>query len=517
MPNKKLLSFIIVLFLGIAGYFFFKNQSEDQQNKENSSSNPSTPNKNVTEQFTEQEKHPMAIESLREKEYPGEDFVIEEKLPNGSNHQRFIASYKSEGLKIYGLLTIPLSQKPENGFPAIVFIHGYIPPKQYSTVNDYPTYQARLANSDFVTFKPDLRGHGKSEGEATGAHYSEKYVIDTLFAISYLKNHPDVNPKKIGYWGHSNGGKIGLQTAVISSDIKAFSLWAGVVGSYEDMLETYNNKIDFLQNADQEELVVENGFPSENPDFWNKIDPYFYLEDIQAPIELQHGTADESVPVELSRRLQEELEKASKTVEYHEYPGDDHNIANNVNLAFSRTIDFYNKYLNQTENTQAIQEPISDSLSRITKKPFGIKIDPETSPVQPERFSGYHTGTDFEIFSEEENSEINIFAICQGPLLQKRQVTGYGGVLIQKCTIKNQLTTVIYGHLDLESISKNSGEDLRPGEKIAVLGQGFTSETDNERKHLHLGIHLGESINLLGYVNNPSALNNWLDYEKLIK
>jgi dienelactone hydrolase len=511
MRNKRLLLILIILFLGIAIYFFIKNPQDPDPQK-------TTPKntKTQSEKIKEQQQHPMAIENLREKEYPGSDFVIEEELPNGSNHQRFIASYKSEELKIYGLLTVPLSQKPENGFPAIVFIHGYIPPKEYSTINDYPTYQARLANSDFITFKPDLRGHGKSEGEAVGTHYSEKYVIDTLFAISYLKNHPSVNPEKIGYWGHSNGGKIGLQTAVISSDIKAFSLWAGVVGSYEDMLETYNDKINFLQNADKENLVIENGFPSENPDFWNKLDPYFYLENIQAPIELQHGTADKSVPVELSRRLQEELKKASKTVEYHEYSGDDHNIGNNVNLAFNRTIDFYNKYLNQPE-TATIHQPIDNASNRITKKPFGIKIDPETSPVQPERFSGYHTGTDFEIFPEEENSEVNALSICEGPLLQKRQTSGYGGIAIQKCNIKNQPVTVIYGHLDLESISKNPGEDFQPGEKIAVLGQGFTSETDGERKHLHLGIHLGESISLLGYVENQSALSSWLDYENLIK
>jgi len=70
-----------------------------------------------------------------------------------------------------------------------------------------------------------------------------------------------------------------------------------------------------------------------------------FLDDISAPIQLQHGTADESVPVELSLRLKEELEKLNKPVEYYEYAGDDHNIASNVSSAFQRTIDFYNNYL----------------------------------------------------------------------------------------------------------------------------------------------------------------------------
>jgi len=288
---------------------------------------------------------PMAIESLRQGSYPGGDFVVEEQLADGSGFEQYVVSYLSEGLKIYGLLTVPLSPRPEGGYPGIVFIHGYIPPSQYSTIRNYATYQARLARSGFVTFKPDLRGHGNSEGEPVSAHYSEKYVVDTLNAIAYLKDYEEVNPDRIGYWGHSNGGEIGLRVVVASSDIKAASLWAGVVGSYVDMFETYNDKIGFLRNAPNSELVRTNGMPSSNPDFWDTVEPYRYLNDITAALEIQHGTADKSVPVELSRRLKEELEALDIPVEYYEYPGDDHNISGNVGTAFQRSIDFYNRHL----------------------------------------------------------------------------------------------------------------------------------------------------------------------------
>lgn len=285
--------------------------------------------------------HPMAIESLRSREYIGGDFVIEEQLANGTNYSQYIASYQSEGLKIYGLLTVPLGEKPEKGWPAIMFIHGYIQPSIYSTTDNYPTYQARLARAGFVTFKPDLRGHGNSEGEPVSAHYSEKYVVDTMYAIAYLKNYEAVDSNRIGYWGHSNGGEIGLRTILLSPDIKAASLWAGVVGSYLDMFEIYNDKIPFLRNVTSTDLVMEHGLPSTNPDFWNKLDPYTYLEEINIPIQLQHGSNDDSVPLELSQRLKEELEKVNKEVEYYEYTGDDHNIGINTSAAFARAIDFY--------------------------------------------------------------------------------------------------------------------------------------------------------------------------------
>lgn len=291
-----------------------------------------------------EESFPMFIETLRSREYSGGDFVIEKTLPNGTNYRQFIASYLSEGLKIYGLLTVPTSPKPENGYPAVLFVHGYIPPKQYSTTGNYPTYQASLARGGFVTYKPDLRGHGNSEGEAVSAHYSEKYVVDAMYAISYLKKYSDVDPERIGYWGHSNGGEIGLRVLVISSDIKAASFWAGVVGSYKDMLETYNDKISFLNNNNNP-LVEKYGLPTNNPKFWNQLDPYAFLNNISAPIQLQHGTADKSVPIKLSLRLKEELEKLNKKVEYYEYAGDDHNIAANSKTAWQKTINFFKENL----------------------------------------------------------------------------------------------------------------------------------------------------------------------------
>lgn len=342
---KNLIKIIVILGFIAGSILVFIRLDQSQINNLNlEKSNPVSVSPSQ-EKPAEEEIFPMEIESLRQREYVGGDFEIEQALPNGTNYSQSIVSYKSEGLKIYGLLTIPLAPKPENGFPAIVFVHGYIPPAQYSTTGNYPSYQATLARSQVITFKPDLRGHGNSEGEAVSAHFSEKYVIDTMYAIAYLKNHSDVNPEKLGYWGHSNGGEIGLRVVVISPDIKVAVFWAGVVGSYQDMLETYNQKIPFLRDAKDNPLVKTNGLPSKNPRFWEKIDPYFYLENISAPIQLHHGTNDSSVPIELSNRLEEELKKVGKSVEYFKYTLDDHNIGNNSGLAWKRSIEFFKNNL----------------------------------------------------------------------------------------------------------------------------------------------------------------------------
>src|SRR5688572_27572186 len=67
----------------------------------------------------------LTIAALRELEIEPSDILIEQQLDNGANYSRYIASYISEGFKIYGLLTIPFGDVPEGGFKAVVFNHGY--------------------------------------------------------------------------------------------------------------------------------------------------------------------------------------------------------------------------------------------------------------------------------------------------------------------------------------------------------------------------------------------------------
>lgn len=155
--------------------------------------------------------------------------------------------------------------------------------------------------------------------------------------------------------------------------------------------------------------------------------------------------------------------------------------------------------------------PLEKAAERITKKPFGIFINPQNSPVQPEKFRGYHTGTDFEIFPEELDSDIPVRAVCAGKLVSKRSASGYGGVAVESCEIDSQPVTIIYGHLELASISKKIGDGLATGETIGILGKNKSSETDGERKHLHLGISKGRNINLSGYVRTEKELENWID------
>ncbi len=174
-----------------------------------------------------------------------------------------------------------------------------------------------------------------------------------------------------------------------------------------------------------------------------------------------------------------------------------------------------------TEPAQAelssVEWPIDRASERVTKKPFGLRVSPTNSPVSPERFSGYHTAVDFEVFSNEAAAAVPVKAICSGPIRVKRTATGYGGVLVQDCRLADQAVTVIYGHLKLASIQKQVGDELQRGEVFGVLGAGESAETSGERKHLHLGIHKGMAVDLRGYVSRAAELGDWIDVRTLIK
>ena len=293
----------------------------------------------------------MTIAAMRQGEYPGSEIIIDKELAQGINYRRYYAYYLSEGLKIYALLTIPDRQPPEGGFPAIVFNHGYIPPDVYRTTERYINYVDRLARAGYVVFRIDYRGHDNSEGEASGAYGSPDYTIDVLNALASIKSHPQVNPEKVGMWGHSMGGFLTLRAMVISDDVKAGVIWAGVVASYPEMLYNWRRTGSFTPSPSSRGVgwrtswIANYGTPEQNPEYWASVSANTYLADLSGPIQLHHGTADEDVPLDFSIRLTEQIRAVGDEVELYTYENDNHNISGYFSQAMDRTIEFFDRFL----------------------------------------------------------------------------------------------------------------------------------------------------------------------------
>lgn len=289
----------------------------------------------------------MTIPYLRRQVYNSRLSELE-KYSENSDYTAYLTSYDSDGYKINGLLTIPKGEMPENGWPAVVFVHGYIPPQVYETTRNYISYVDFLAKRGLVVFKIDLRGHDDSEGLAFGAYYSGDYVEDTLNAHAALKNCDFVNSDKIGLWGHSMAGNIVFRSMIISEEIKKVVIWSGAVYTYEDFQEFRIQDTSYRPPTEEserrkrrEELFKNYGEFDPSSDFWKQVVPTNYLEGVIGEVQIHHAVNDNVVNIEYSRNLLEVLKDSSVKTKLYEYPSGGHNIIDSsFTSAMQRSADF---------------------------------------------------------------------------------------------------------------------------------------------------------------------------------
>ncbi len=297
---------------------------------------------------------PLAIAAMRAKAYPGSDIVVEQTLSAGSGYGRYLVSYQSDGLKLFGLLTIPDGDRPPGGWPVILLNHGYIPPAEYSTDLSYARIVDPLASAGYIVFKPDYRGHDRSPGDPEQPYVSADYVTDSLNALASISMYKDANPDEIGVWGHSMGGNVTLHELVIAHDLKAAVIMSGVVGSYSAIIDWWAARVatgvlttqnDLQTDQALLQMISLHGTPQSDPAYWGAIDPTFFLSDVSVPVHIQVGTADRVVPPSFAQELAAQLHDAGKTVTYHSYPGADHNLSPDTSAAMAEAVAFFNQYL----------------------------------------------------------------------------------------------------------------------------------------------------------------------------
>lgn len=297
----------------------------------------------------------LTIPYLRSKTYKSTLGLLN-SVKEYPQYTSYITSYTSDDNTIYGLLTIPKENMPKDGYPAIVFVHGYIPPTQYKTQEKYVEYVDYLAKNGFVVFKIDLRGHGESEGQPSGSYYSSGYVIDTLNAISALQSQDFVHKDNIGLWGHSMSGNIVMRSIATNPNIKAAVIWAGAGYTYKDLLTYGLNDASYrpagqttLNNSRREQLFNTHGRFDENSAFWKQVVPTNYLTDFKGGIQLHHAENDTVVNIGYSKDLNSVLDTTNIPHEFFSYKTGGHNIASpSFSLAMKRTTEFFNRHFNIT-------------------------------------------------------------------------------------------------------------------------------------------------------------------------
>lgn len=348
--SSSLLVFVIGLIAAAGGGVFFLTKNKIIESNPNSLVKINLPV--ATPMGTPSPFSDMTIPFLRTRQYESSLAELQNYQDN-AQFSSYLTSYTSDGLKINGLLTVPKGEKPEEGWPAIVFVHGYIAPTIYRTTERYSDYVNYLARNGFVVFKIDLRGHGSSEGEAGGAYYSSDYVIDTLNAYAALSNSELVNPKAIGLWGHSMAGNVTTRAFAVKPEIPAVVVWAGAGYTYTDLQEYRINDQSYRPpqtntNRARRRQMLFDAYGEFNPNspFWSQVAITNYLKDLKGNLQIHHAVDDEVVSIDYGRNLSKLLNENNKEHDFFEYGSGGHNLSGSVfGVSMSRTVEFYRKYL----------------------------------------------------------------------------------------------------------------------------------------------------------------------------
>jgi uncharacterized protein len=279
------------------------------------------------------------------------NIAVEQEVAPRAGCRTFVVSYYTDGLRVFSLMSRPPSAPPAGGFPVLILAHGYIPPDTYQTTGtDYQDFINHYCNAGYLVFKPDYRGHGQSEGTATGGHFSPDYTYDILNLAASLHTATNANPSRIGLLGHSMGGHVVLRALVASHGlpIKAAVIAGGVVGSLEDIAYQWpENEIPPDVVPIRDRILAQIGTPAQNPAFWHDGSAINYVSDITAPVQINHGDADAVVPLTFPQHLNAALTAAHKTHEFYIYPGGDHQFSAGGTrlLFFDRSTAFLNANL----------------------------------------------------------------------------------------------------------------------------------------------------------------------------
>jgi uncharacterized protein len=132
----------------------------------------------------------------------------------------------SGNITLAGTLTLP---KKEGKYPVVVLVTGSGPQNRDEELLGHKPF---LVIADYLTrngigvLRYDDRGVGKSKG-AFATSTTADFATDAESAVAYLKTRSEVDAKKIGIIGHSEGGLIAPMVAARSKDVAFIVLLAG--------------------------------------------------------------------------------------------------------------------------------------------------------------------------------------------------------------------------------------------------------------------------------------------------
>lgn len=283
----------------------------------------------------------LTIDALTARSYGGGELDIIDTLEEGETFTRYLITYPSDGLTIYGFMNVP---NEGNDFPVALVLHGYIDPYEYDTLAYTQRYADALAEAGYFVIHPNFRNYPPSDEGPNP--YRIGYAIDVLNLIAIIREQSQdpfgylrrADEDRFHLWGHSMGGGVTLRVLTVNNEpyLRAAVLYGSMSG-------------DERKNFEQIRIWSdgENG-PFELAASNQKLDaisPINFLDRINTPISIHHSEADGTVPIAWSNDLCERLRALNKPVECFTYYYTPHTFRGQADELFiERVTRFFNNH-----------------------------------------------------------------------------------------------------------------------------------------------------------------------------
>jgi len=227
--------------------------------------------------------------------------------------------FKAEdGTRLFGSLLLP--ENPGTAkIPLIVYIYGgpaaQVVRDEWEGAHGEGLFHQTMAARGFAVFSVDNRGtpgRDRKFQTAIRHQFGEIELKDQLTALDQLlEKYPQLDSKRVGIWGWSNGGYMTLY-ALMHSDRFAAGVPVAPVTDWHHYDSIYTER--YL------------GLPKENGEAYAKSSDVQSARGLKGALLLVHGTNDDNVHLVNSLQMLEALIKAEKKVSFMAYPGKTHGI-----------------------------------------------------------------------------------------------------------------------------------------------------------------------------------------------
>jgi dipeptidyl aminopeptidase/acylaminoacyl peptidase len=283
--------------------------------------------KSVEQEIPSEESYDaVSFRALLERNYQAPALAVGTEIASTPDYKKYTASYKSDDLTISGVLYLPTTPKPAEGYPVMVTNHGHIDVSVYTNGRGLKREQEYFASRGYVVFHPDYRNHAQSsKTEGNPVEDRLGYITDIIHAVESLRSSElPINKNNITLLGHSMGGGATLAAALIQPNIAhRIVLYAPVTVNYVDSYNRYQkNDPDRI-----ERISSAYGTPETNKKFWDGLNGEPYMNRLSLPVQIYHGTNDADVPYEWATKMRDQLVAQNKTVELITYEGEGHEFS----------------------------------------------------------------------------------------------------------------------------------------------------------------------------------------------